>query len=236
LLRREEGAGTIIEYTVVFPIVLVMVGMLLIAGFGVYQRGVLEGAAERQAIYAARQLSVPGYNDMVVFDAGDGAGVSAVSFGEGAGVGATGLHVYMSQQENNPYRNLGALITGGGDVGGAADKLAAAIENGTLPPSKHMFETSGDPSVEAQGRIFRSALATAQQDLVVPLQYSWIRLPELLEIPVSAEYPALESAELIRNLQMVEDYYHASKLDQWVDQKLGQLQALIGIVEDSDPS
>ncbi|MDR1635417.1 MAG: hypothetical protein LBS27_10990 [Bifidobacteriaceae bacterium] len=229
-LRQEDGAGTIIEYTIVFPIVLVVFGMLLIGGFGVYQRGVLEGAVERQAIYTAREMAVPNYGNVVSFGQGDRAGVSNVAFGDNAGVGETGISVAPSAIENNPYESLTQLF-GGGDVGAGNTTLASAIDEGTLDLAEHLFTTTGEPSVVIQGTFFHSALATAQQDLIVPLDYSWFPLPAFLEIPVSAEYPALDSEELIRNLQMVSDYYRASGAEGWVEGRFNALLEAIGVVE-----
>jgi hypothetical protein len=105
--------------------------------------------------------------------------------------------------------------------------FAAAIDTGSLDFYEHMLVSTGAPEVVAQGRVFRSALAKAQEDIRVPLRYDWFKLPAFLEIPAEAEYPAIQSQEMIRNLDMVADYYRASGLEAKVNEKFSQLTEAI---------
>jgi hypothetical protein len=117
-----------------------------------------------------------------------------------------------------PYHFVSALGNSP-QVASAGDRLVSAIDEGTLDISAHLFSTAAEPEVTTRGWVFRSVVASTQQDLTVPLHYSWIKLPSILEIPVEADYPALHSAEMIRNLAMVEDYYKVSGAAAWAEEK-----------------
>jgi len=61
---EEAGAATIIEMTLIFPLVLLVMTFLLYTGFYIMQSVVLYNDAQRIAMAAAREAAIPGYSHL----------------------------------------------------------------------------------------------------------------------------------------------------------------------------
>ena len=64
LMKKEKGAATLIEYAIVLPIVFAIVFMLIFVGFTMHQKAVMEAATQRSAIYVARTITDPSYENI----------------------------------------------------------------------------------------------------------------------------------------------------------------------------
>lgn len=62
--KEEKGSGTIIEYTIVFPIVMIIIGLLIFLGFVQFEKAVIVSAAQRGSIMSARMLADPHYAEV----------------------------------------------------------------------------------------------------------------------------------------------------------------------------
>lgn len=60
---RECGAATIIEMTLIFPLVLVTVVTLFVAGLYILHSVTAYSAAQSIAVAAAREIQMPGYTE-----------------------------------------------------------------------------------------------------------------------------------------------------------------------------
>ncbi len=94
--RGRNRGSAIIEYTVVFPLVLLIIFALFYAGFMLYQRSVLDGAVNRGTIYAARILSDPQYATVVSSAGADGDGLDC----------ETDTYDFDADFEIEPYRYI----------------------------------------------------------------------------------------------------------------------------------
>lgn len=218
----ESGAGTILEYTLVLPIVIVIILLMLVSGFGVYQRGVILGAVQREAIYAAREMSLPGYTDVVTFSRGDLGGVSDVTFGTGGSTGGTGMEVRIDKLQNNPYANIKQLIDGANSATSSSQtRLGQDISKAQLNVGDHLF-SAAVPTVELANPVFRAAVARVDQDLKIPIQFPLLEIPPLMDLTGQAQYSALQTTEFIRDLDLGAHYFRASRLQDWVCQHLSK--------------
>ena len=64
-MKKEKGAATLVEYAIVLPVVFAIVFMLLFVGFTMHQKAVMEAATQRSAIYVARTITDPSYENIV---------------------------------------------------------------------------------------------------------------------------------------------------------------------------
>ncbi len=65
LIKSESGAASILEATILFPIVLVTVMFLIFVGFTFLQRAILQSTADRLSQYLSRCVAYPGYTELI---------------------------------------------------------------------------------------------------------------------------------------------------------------------------
>ncbi len=102
-IRSEEGASSIAEAVIVYPIVMIVVIFLLVLGLTYAQKGYLNYRSQELADYIAKNVIYPGYAyiEKPVYDlSGD-----AISVGD----------INAAMKENAPYRYMVGIF--GSDVG-----------------------------------------------------------------------------------------------------------------------
>lgn len=65
VILSEEGNATIIEATIIFPIVFLCVVFLIFSGFTFVQKATLQSISDRLSSYIARCIAYPGYDEII---------------------------------------------------------------------------------------------------------------------------------------------------------------------------
>lgn len=193
-IKEECGAGTIIEYTIVFPIVLAVCMALILMGYTVHERAVLEGATARTALYAAKTMADQNYETIT--------GTSA----ESDSLEITDIAITEGSIETAPYR---FLLGGVGSTENCEDYCTKLIRKNQL------FMTSTPTvSVKKSGVVFTKVTVTAKQEFKVPV-FPMLDLPSVVDIESTSTAYVNEPAEFIRNADLAIDVVKA------IDEKVG---------------
>ncbi len=62
---KDEQANAIIEYVMIFPLILIIICSIFIVSFALHDKSTLESAAQRGAIYGAHIIADPNYTTLV---------------------------------------------------------------------------------------------------------------------------------------------------------------------------
>lgn len=97
--RSEDGAASVLEATIVFPLVFLVVVFLIFLGFTYAQQGLLQYNASRLASYIAKTIQYPGYDKIEdpFYNCSEVGVVTLSEFDE-------------AMKQNDPYRYLKGLF------------------------------------------------------------------------------------------------------------------------------
>ena len=197
ILRSEHGAATIVEYTIVFPLVMVIVCILVFTGYLMYDKASMEAAVERTALYLSKTVADQNYSKAVE---------RSSTSNEIDGITVKG------NIEPDPYRHL---------FGNAEDSTETArgdaldiIRNAQL-----LRNDTVDVQVKISSGIFKKVTVTATETFEMPTFIPLLELPSL-QLKAESTMYVNEPAELVRNAD------HAIDLLQGLDAKLGITEKL----------
>ena len=183
--KDEKGAATLIEYTIVLPIVLAIVMLLLFVGFTMHQKAVMEAATERAAIYISRTITDPSYQNIVSTDgSSDSNDISSAT-------------ITQESIVNAPYRYL---FAGSGQITDSELSVADLIKKNQI-----FIDTDPDVSVRKDAGIFTKVTVTATQEFAIPNILPGLDLPPFMTIETESVVYVNEPAEFIRNADFVID-------------------------------
>ena len=178
-LSEEKGAATLIEYAIVLPIVLGVMFLLVFAGFTMHQRAVMEAATERSAIYVARTLADPNYENIVTTDnKNDVNDVKSVL-------------ITQDSIKNKPYRYL---FQGSGSLPDSEASVSELIQRNQI-----FLENAPVVTVEKKAGIFTKVTVTATQDYAMPKILPGLNLPSFITIHTESVAYVNQPSEFIRN-------------------------------------
>jgi hypothetical protein len=232
-LRKDEGGvGQVIDYAMVLPVVMAVVLLLLVIGYGVLQKATIESATQREALFSAREISNPSYAEVVRFgEEGDGGGVTGAVYGDEGGPAPIGIAYDFISQNNDPYRYLGhalGVLTGSSaSIEGAGERLSKTVNRNTLE-SGRQFLTKYKGNVSRGGYLFPYVVVEASQQFQVPDTIPVISLPALMTMESKSQAPAVEPAEMIRNVDMVGHYVNKSGLKDVLDSLVSCVGSFLG--------
>lgn len=186
--RSDERGLVIIEATIVFPVMFLVIFFMIFWGNAFYTKSKAEAITRRIAVAGAAYCA-------------------DVTLPEVSAGGAAGFSVRSVQ----PYRYITGIDLSGSVIGDALSKEVAAIGTGMF---SGMAPRSPDYSVKFENMLI---CASVTVDLAYTVSIP-IRLPgmeELLAMRVSARAraPVPDAPEMIRNINMVEDYLMQTEAD-----------------------
>lgn len=100
----EEGNASLIEATLIFPIVFLCVMFLIFSGFTFVQKATLQSVSDRLSSYIARCISYPGYSDIID------------PFYEDSKNIATTQRIRNAMSHSDPYRYVAGIFGLNSDV------------------------------------------------------------------------------------------------------------------------
>ena len=184
-MKNEKGAATLLEYTIVLPIVFAIVFALIFVGFTMHQKAVMEAATQRSAIYVARTITDPSYENIVSTDGKQDANDI--------------LSATITQESivNAPYRYL---FSGSGSIPDSELSVADLIAKNQI-----FIDTAPTVTVKKEAGIFTRVVVTATQEYTVPELIPGLQLPSILTVETQSIVYVNQPAEFIRNADYITD-------------------------------
>lgn len=197
LKKEENGAAPVIEMTLIFPLVLLIMGLLIFMGCYVLQSVILYSSAQRIAVAAAREAAMPGYE--VLYDA-SGIGTQ-VDFASKADAFPDKGVVNEIMEVHKPYRYIGPWFLDSETV----DSLEGNLER--LVNRASFLSTSGVTcDIETKNNILnQSVIVHVTNQIPLPQFVESLGLVGAADIHVTATAVVSDPAEFIRNTDIVFD-------------------------------
>ncbi len=206
-IKSEKGAVQIVEATFVFPIMFIILFFLIYMGNAHYVKAQVESVTEKYAL--------------------EGAGYCADSMLET--IKQTGSVPSLSALKTEPYR----YIFGG--MNDIENKIATAVETEINGQSSSFFKNMSPKLKTSKANIAKfnnyvvySTFSVEVQYVVeFPIRFLGADAPSMLTINSRAEVPVNDTAEFIRNTDMVIDLFHGTKIGQSISDIFGKINDFI---------
>ena len=195
IVKSENGAVPIIEMTLVFPFVLIVLGFLIYLGSYVLQSVAIYNDAQIIAVAAGREGAIPGYEYLY-----ENRGITTkADFNYSAGeLPATGTIINM-MSVHQPYRYWGNSFlkeSEKADLEQSLEKLVA--DTSFLAPS------NVDCTITTTNYIVSQEVKVNVVKIVVPpTLFEYIGIKDNMNINITATAVVSDPAEFIRNTDMV---------------------------------
>lgn len=207
LIKGEKGAVQIVEAAFVFPIMFIILFFLIYMGNAYYVKAQVESVVETYAL--------------------EGAGYCADPILET--IKQDGSVPSLSSLKTEPYR----YIFGG--MNDIENKIGTSVEaelNGQSASFfKHMLphlKTHRANIAKFNNYVVYSTFSVEVEYVVeFPIKFLGADSPEILTINSRAEVPVNDTAEFIRNTDMVIDLFHGTKIGQSISDVFGKINDFI---------
>ena len=189
-INKIRGSATL-EYTIVFPLVLLVIFALFYLGFVLHQRTVLDSAVSRGTVYAARLLSDPQYATITDTAGGNG---DALDF-------ASGSYNFDTKFSIQPYRYI-FNYSGKSYQDKVKNKVQAIIAANSI------WGNSSDVSVEYKYQnfvLYQQITITAEQIYPLPKILALVGVDTELKLKAQSVQAVTDSDEFIRNVDLTID-------------------------------
>jgi len=172
-IKEENGAATILEYTIILPLVMAIVFILIFTGHIQHQKAVLQAATERGTTLACRLIIDPNYKDIVTLDANnDKNDIDKI-------------------HKNDPYRYLFRKSEN-------MDEVEKYVRN--IAISNTLFgENTIEVTAKSEAGIINKVTVSAKQNYKVPVVLPAFELPDIVTIEAESMAYVNQPAEFIRN-------------------------------------
>lgn len=191
MMKCQRGS-TILEYTIVFPVVLLAVMLVVFSGYLLHQKATMDAAVQRGALKAARLFADPRYDDIAVES-----GPNMTDKIDVASVDS--LMATKAFDDLQPYRyvfmNKDAFASIQTDVEKYIGKTQL-FGKGNLTVDDVVLENHV---------FYQKVIVSASQDFMLPQLVNWLNLPPILTIHSSAVTIINDPDEFIRNADLVVD-------------------------------
>lgn len=195
--KDDTGASSIIEMTLIFPLVLFIMGFLIYLGCYILQSVVIYNDAQRIAVAASREAGFPGYEILY-----QGTGVTSKADFNWADNSAPALSVINQiMQIHEPYRYWGNGFLSESEITTLETNLEKLASDGSFIASSNVDCTitpiNNVISQQVQVRVVKS--------ISTPQLLKVLGITDDLSIDVTATAVVGDPAEFIRNTNMVFD-------------------------------
>ncbi len=195
--KDDTGASSVIEMTLIFPLVLFVMGFLIYMGSYVMQSVTIYNDAQRIAVAASREAGIPGYENLY-----QGAGVTSkadFNWPDNSAPAISVINALMS--EHDPYRYWGSGFLDSSEISTLETNLERLVADNSFLASSNVdctITTSNNIlSQQVQVRVVKYISA--------PQLFQALGLADNISIDVTATAVVGDPAEFIRNTDMVFD-------------------------------
>lgn len=197
LKKDDTGASSVIEMTLIFPLVLFVMGFLIYMGSYVMQSVTIYNDAQRIAVAASREAGIPGYENLY-----QGAGVTSKADFNWPDNSAPAINVINAlMSEHDPYRYWGSGFLDSSEISTLETNLERLVADNSFLASSNVdctITTSNNVlSQQVQVRVIKYISA--------PQLFQALGLADNISIDVTATAVVGDPAEFIRNTDMVFD-------------------------------
>ena len=211
-LLREAGAVQIVEASFVFPVLFIVLFCLIYMGNAFFIKAQVESVVETYAVKGAGYCADPILETLQT----------------------NGSVPSLSSLEVEPYR----YIFGG--MGNVERQIGSKVAETLTSQGMTFFQNMAPRLKTSTGEIatFRNYVVYStfsvevEYDLTFPIQFLGADAPTVLTIHSRAEVPVNDTAEFIRNTDMVIDLLHGSKLVQSISDAFGKINDFISSFAD----
>jgi len=202
ITSEERGAIQVIEMTLVFPIVIVLLGFLIYVGMYILTSVTIYNNAQFIAVTAAKELTFPGYAKFFP-DPGSGTVSTRVDIALRADQDVPNIiNVSSIFEEHNPYRYF---QSGNKMLGANTYSLEARLKK-LIMQTAFLGGSAPEVSITAQQQVVRQVvIVDVKKTLFLPKYLEFIGLSGASTIHVQAKATANNPAEFVRTIDLVED-------------------------------
>lgn len=192
-LNKEDGAVQIVEATFVFPIMFIILFFLIYMGNAYYVRAQVEAIVVDKAIAGANYCTDPILQT----------------------IKDDGVIPKLSELDLDPYRYFSGM-------NGVEEKISREVEEAIEGSSVSLFRNM-EPVVKTRRAdiskynnyvLYSTFSVEVRCEVEFPIKFLGRSTPNLLVITSRSEIAVNDTAEFIRNTDMVIDYFEDSKLGQ----------------------
>lgn len=188
-IKEEKGAASLIEYTIVFPIVFIVCCLLIFMGFIQYERAVVVSAAQRGAVVGAKLLADPHYAEI--------AGLDTSASKDYLEVGDASVSHYKDSS-SSPYRYLFNEMP---DISTVEQRVKAMVEANSI-----FFKPDTDITVEMDnGYISKQLTIHITKEYNLSNFAKRVGLSPVGKIEYEVTADCNNPAEFIRNIDLADD-------------------------------
>lgn len=218
-IKSERAAATIVEATIVFPVVFFTVCFMIFVGNAYYQMAKIETAVTTAAIEGAARCTDPFHSTVTSNVDGNG-----------------GISVPIKFNDIEPYRYI--LNAGGKDSNISAveadlkSRLNDVVESsgfffGMTPDIKHSEVTYNNKF------FYATLIAEVKYEITIPMKLLGEQEFSMFSSGARAEVAVNDPADFILNTDMVIDYVESSKAGQsaigFMQDAMGKVREFIGL-------
>lgn len=203
-IKNNEQGMIIVEASFVFPIMFIILFFLIYMGNAFYEKAQIEAVVEEKAIEGANYCADPLLETIM----------------------STGGIPNISQLQTDPYRYL---FGGMGEIEAKIEsEVETVIEGKSSSFFKNMSPNIVTPSSEMatfNNYVVYSTFSVEVEYVVrFPISFLGKSTPPVLKICSRAEAPVNDTAEFIRNTDMVIDIFHGTKVGQSISDVFGKIE------------
>ncbi len=206
-LNKENGAVQIVEATFVFPIMFIILFFLVYMGNAYYIKAQVESVVETRALEGAAYCADPILETLK----------------------ETNAVPSLSRLKTEPYR----YIFGG--MSSIENKIATSVQNDIKSSSASFFKNMKPKLKTAKTNIakfnnyvvYSTFSVEVKYEIKFPISFLGAEAPPILAVHARAEVPVNDTAEFIRNTDMVIDLFHGTKIGQSISNVFGKINDFI---------
>ena len=196
-LGKEKGAATVIEMTLVFPFVLLVLTFLIYMGSYIMQGVMIYNYAQQIAVAASREVAFPGYE--MFYESTGITTQTDIGWAEGLFPNRTAINKIMSEHAPYRYWNLNVL----------KNSRKVSLENSLkqlITSASFLSPTSIDVTITSSSNIISQRInVRVVQRIKIPPLLRLLGLDDYTNIDVTSVAVVGDSTEFIRNTDIVFD-------------------------------
>lgn len=211
LTSEDQGAATIVEYSIVLPICLFIILFLFMTGFFLHQAAVLDAAAERGIIIAQKIYSDPNAEKVINF--------SETTNGKTVGYRKKSATINSSNFTSDPYRYWDNNYNSNSIKSNIEKKVKAVVESSQLLVSDQYLSKPRVTYNGVSGIFFKTASVEITQSFsLFPSLMNLFDLEPTITLRGYASMKIDSQTEFIRNVDFVCDILDRFKVGEYIKQ------------------
>ncbi len=207
-LNNSENGEVIVEATIIFPIMFIVLFFLIYMGNAFYLKARVESVVKQEAIIGANYCADPMLET----------------------IKQTGSVPDLNVLKTEPYRYIfGGMDSIESKISQSIQKELGATKNvGFFKNMKPQINTSGDKIAKFNNYIVYSTFSVeVDYKIKFPIRLLGESKTTVLHITSRAEVPVNDTAEFIRNTDMVIDYAEETKVGNFIKSAFGKVNDFI---------